>query len=272
MTIKRFVCSLLIILSACCAAVLAQTAPKTEVYRSGESLTYEAKFSKLILRGMDVADLSFTLENAPDSKNYLVKAGAQSKGTLIKLTGYKFNEDLQSTIHGENFSVLKTVKRDEQGDRVRESEAVFDYGDKRVTYTETNPKDPARPPLRVASPIESGTQDIVSGIYMIRRMPLAVGKTFELTISDSGLVYKIPVRVTARERQKSILGKDWCFRVEPEVFGRNRLIDRDGSMILWITDDARRIPVRSQISTDIGKIEIKLKQINYKPLVVTKTK
>ncbi|MCU1289858.1 MAG: hypothetical protein JWN60_2087, partial [Acidobacteria bacterium] len=47
---------------------------------------------------------------------------------------------------------------------------------------------------------------------------------FEVSISDSGLVYKIPVRVTARELQKTIYGKIWCFRVEPEVFGTNRLI------------------------------------------------
>lgn len=52
-----------------------------------------------------------------------------------------------------------------------------------------------------------------------------------------------------------------CFRIEPEVFGNNRLIEQEGSMILWITDDARRLPVRSQIKTDLGKLEVKLKKI-----------
>ena len=110
----------------------------------------------------------------------------------------------------------------------------------KLSYVETDPQDMARPPRKVATPIEENTQDLISGIYMMRSLPLAVGKTFELNVTDSGLVYKIPVRVTAREQQKSILGKTWCFRVEPEVFGANRLIEKEGSMIIWITDDARR--------------------------------
>jgi len=75
------------------------------------------------------------------------------------------------------------------------------------------------------------------------------------------LVYKIPVRVTARERQDSILGKVWCFRVEPEVFGAKRPIEDKGKMIIWLTDDTSRIPVRSQIQTSLGKIEVKLKKV-----------
>ncbi|MBA3632141.1 MAG: DUF3108 domain-containing protein [Acidobacteria bacterium] len=269
---KKLIYSLLIIFSVACVSIFAQISGKITPYKAGETLAYEGKFSKLLLRGIEVAVLSLTVENAPNSQNYLVKSEAKSQGTLAKLFGFDFQQDIQSTINGENFSVLKTIKRDEQGDRVRESEAVFDYRGEKVTYIETDPNDMARPPRRVASPIEKDTQDLITSIYLIRRLPLAVGKTFELNISDSGLVYKIPVRVTAREQKKSILGKTWCFRVEPEVFGKNRLIEQEGSLILWITDDARRLPVRAQIDFELGKIEVKLRQINYNPPVVAKAK
>lgn len=263
MAIKKLICSLLIILSVTCISIFAQTAPKPEFYRVGESLTYEGKFSKALLRGIEIANLNFTIENVPNSKNYLVKSEAKSKGTLIKLFRFKFYQTVQSTVDGEKFQILKTVKHDEQDNRVRDSQAVFDYQDKKVIYIETDPQDLARPPRKVAMPIEEDTQDLITGIYMLRSLPLAVGKTFELNITDSGLVYKIPVRVTAREQQKSILGRIWCFRVEPEVFGTNRLIEKDGSMIIWITDDSRRIPVRSQINTTIGRIEVRLKQMQF---------
>ena len=82
-----------------------------------------------------------------------------------------------------------------------------------------------------------------------------------MTVSDSGLVYKVPVKVTARERQKTEIGKVWCWRVEPQVFGPGRLIEREGSMIIWITDDARRIPVRSQVNSSIGRFEIKIQSV-----------
>ena len=269
---KKLIYSLLIIFSVAGIPIFAQSSAQIETFKTGESLIYEGKFSKLLLRGIDVADLNFTVENIPTTNNYLVNSEAKSKGSLIKLFGLKFNENIQSTVSGEHFSILKTVKRDEQGDRVRESEAVFDYTEKKVTYVETDPKDLTRPPRRVASPIERETQDLITGIYLLRRLPLAVGKSFDITVSDSGLVYKIPVRVAAREQQKSILGKKWCFRVEPEVFGKDRLIEKDGDMILWITDDSRRIPVRAQIDTDIGKVDVKLKQISYNPPVAAATK
>jgi hypothetical protein len=35
-------------------------------------------------------------------------------------------------------------------------------------------------------------------------------------------------------------------------------------MIIWITDDTRRIPVRGQINADIGRVEVKLKTVSYK--------
>ena len=263
MTIKKFICSFLIVFTVACSSIFAQNAPKVEFYKVGESLSYEGKFSKLLLRGIEVADLNFTVENVPNSKNYLVKSEATSKGTLIKLFRFKFYQTIESTVDGEKFQILKTIKHDEQGSRVRDSQAIFDYKDKKVIYVESDPQDVARPPRTVATPLEKDTQDLVTGIYMLRSLPLAVGKTFELNITDSGLVYKIPVRVTARERQKSILGKTWCFRVEPEVFGANRLIEKDGNMIIWITDDSRRIPVRSQINSTIGRIEVKLKQVQF---------
>ncbi|HSK71968.1 MAG TPA: DUF3108 domain-containing protein, partial [Pyrinomonadaceae bacterium] len=231
--------------------------------KAGESLTYEGKYLNSVLkifRGVDVAELHFTILQAPNSRNFQIKAEAKSKGSISNLFNFDFYQRIESTIDGNDHHILKTIKRDEQNNRVRDSEAVFDYENKKVIYTETDPKDPARAPRRIASPIEAGMQDIVSAVYMLRGLPLEVGKTFEITFSDSGMVYKVPVRVTARERQKSILGKVMCWRVEPEVFGTNRPIEQEGNMIIWITDDSRRIPVRAQVNSKVGRVEIKLKK------------
>ena len=114
-------------------------------------------------------------------------------------------------------------------------------------------------PRRIASGIEDQTQDVVSGIYALRLLPLAVGKQFDLTVSDSGLVYRVPVSVTGRELQRTAIGKVWCFKVEPDIFGHDRMIEGDGKMVIWITDDARRVPVRSVINTSVGKVDIRLK-------------
>jgi len=166
---------------------------------------------------------------------------------------------MQTSIDSDNFRAMRTVKHDVQKERVRDSEALFDYRQRRVTYIETDPREPMRPPRRIASEIDDVSHDLISGIYSLRLMPLTVGKTFRMSVSDSGLVYDIPVRITGREQQKTILGKLWCFRIEPEIFGPNRLIEREGGMTIWITDDARRLPIRSIVNSPYGRIDIRLK-------------
>lgn len=229
-------------------------------YRDGEKLVYEGKISKII-QGIDIADLTFGVKKTEDG-NFLVSTDAKSKGTLLKLFRFSFLQQYESTVDGKNLRVLKTVKQDVQKDRIRNSEAVFDYEDKKVTFTEVNPKEPMKAPRKIASDLKGDTQDLVSGLYLLRSLPLAVGKVFEITVSDSGLIYQVPVRVTAREVQKTVIGRVNCFRVEPEVFGNNRLIEQKGKMVIWITDDDRRIPVRSRINTEIGRVEVKLRSVS----------
>lgn len=260
---KHSIIYLLLILNFCCIAAGAQNLTDVQPFKTGESLTYEGKYNKAIFRGIAMADFFFTVQKAPNNRDFSVKAEAKSKGTLIKLLGYKFYQKYQTTVDGEKTRALKTFKRDEQGERVRESETVFDYKNNKVTYAEIDPNDAARQAYHTASPISGDTHDLVSAIYALRGLPLAVGKNFELFLSDSGLVYKIPVRVTARERQKTVLGKIWCFRLEPEIFGTKRLIEQKGNMVVWITDDARRLPVRAQIEANIGRIEVKLKEMKF---------
>jgi len=232
--------------------------PAVTPFVDGEQLAYEGKLSKII-QGIAVADLNFTLQKVPNSDDFLIKAEAKSKGSLLKLFRFSFLQELQSSVDADGFKVLRTVKHDVQKERVRNSEATFDYGERRVTYVETDPNEPMKPPRRIASEIDDVSHDLISGLYSLRLMPLVVGKSFRIAISDSGLVYDIPVRVTAREQQKSIFGKQWCFRIEPQVFGPNRMIEREGDMTIWITDDARRLPVRSVVNSPYGKIDIRLK-------------
>ncbi len=239
--------------------------PQSEIdgnpYNPGENLFYEGKYKTLGL-AFSIANFKFTVSKAKSNGDFFVKTEAESKGTLAKLFNFSFVQRFESTVDGKKLQILKTKKRDEQRKRIRESEADFDYLAKRVTYSETDPNDPSRPPRRVASSIEENTQDIISAVYLLRKMPLAVGKKFVLKVSDSGLVYDVPVSITEREQKKTILGKVWCWKVEPEIFGDGRFIERKGSLTIWITDDGRRIPVRAKVDTTMGNVEIKLKRIS----------
>lgn len=250
----------LVVLAVGAATYFAQS-PKERPFFAGETLTYEAKLSKII-SGIPVGDLTFTVENSDEPGKLMIRAEARSKGTLLKIAHYSFLYQYASNIDGRKFRIEHTDRKTTEKERVRNGVADFDYADRRVTYVETDPKEPMKPPRKIASDIEEQTQDVVSGVYALRMLPLAVGKKFDLTVSDSGLVYDVPVRVTARELQKTAIGRVWCYRVEPDIFGHGRMIEDKGTMAIWITDDARRIPVRSRIDIDFGKVEIRLKSVS----------
>jgi hypothetical protein len=107
--------------------------------------------------------------------------------------------------------------------------------------------------------------DVVSAIYFMRIQPLEVGKGFEIQISDSGRIYQLPVRVVERREMKTLLGRIGVVRVDADIFGEDRLIRGKGKFSIWLSDDARHIPVRADLTTDVGKFEIKLKKTSVMP-------
>lgn len=249
-------------------SVSGQSGPGARAF-VGETLVYEAKLNRIV-RGLSVAEMTMSTA-ARGEDGVSITAEAVSKGTLLRLFRFSFLQRYVSEMDGQ-FRITRTTKHDVQKQRVRDSEAIFDYSSGRVTYSETDPKDPMRPPRNIASPIGASMLDMVSGIYHLRMQPLAVGKRFDLEVSDSGLVYRVPVAVVAREMQNTAIGRVQCFRVEPEIFGTGRLIEQKGKMIVWYTDDERRIPVRSTIDSEVGKIDIKLNSHSKNGVKTMKTK
>ena len=108
-------------------------------------------------------------------------------------------------------------------------------------------------------------QDVLSAIYYLRTQPLAVGKTFELTVSDSGVVYQVPVRVVEQKRMKTALGRVETLRLEPEIFGPNRLLSGEGRFSIWLTNDSRRLPVSARIKLKYGTFDITLRRVVKNP-------
>ena len=243
----------------------------TRPFELGEELQFEAEFSRALLRKIDVADLKFratrTPLNAGDSKTskpyaLTLNADVSSKGFFARLFNLKFREQVESTVEPVTFTVQKTTILDEQGKRVRTTESTFDPSKGVMTWTSRDPNNPSAEPRHAVTDFTGQLQDVLSAIYFIRTQPLQVGKTFDVFIGDGGRVYTIPVKVVEKKRMKTILGRVDVFHVQPELFGPNRLIDDEkGEFSMWITDDARHIPVGGRVKTDYGTFDIKLKSI-----------
>lgn len=243
-------------------------------FEVAEELHFEAEFSKLMVRKLDVADLTFRASRTPveaaaaaESANaspyaLTFTADIASKGFFARLFNLKFRERVESTVEPISFTVQKTKILDEQGKRVRETQATFDRSKGKMTWTLRDPNNPSAEPRQKIADFSGQLQDVLSAIYFIRTQPLAVGKSFEIFIGDGGNVYKIPVKVVEKKRMRTVLGRVDVLRVNPELFGPGRLIDEEkGEFSIWVTADARHIPVGGRIKTDYGTFDIKLKKV-----------
>jgi hypothetical protein len=241
-------------------------------FELGEELHFQAEFSRALLRKLDVADLKFRATRTPvnetnsakDSKPYALtfSADVSSKGFFARLFNLKFHERVESTVEPITFTVQKTTILDEQGKRVRTTESTFDASKGRMIWTSRDPNNPSAEPRHAIAEFSGQLQDVLSAIYFIRTQPLEVGKTFEVFIGDGGKVYTIPVKVIEKKRMRTILGRGDVLKVNAELFGPQRLIDDEkGEFSIWITDDARHIPVGGRVKTDYGTFDIKLTRI-----------
>jgi hypothetical protein len=232
-----------------------------------EELLFTAEFSRSVLRSLDVAEFKLRATRTPgNDKGKLdtltLNADVYSKGFFTRLFNLKFREQVESTLDPSTFTIRKTTILDEQGKRVRSTETVFDRTKGKMTWTLRDPNNPASEPRTAEADFSGQLQDILSAIYFLRIVPLEVGKSFEIVIGDGGQIYRVPVKVIEKKKMKTALGRVDVMRVEPDLFGPDKLIDSEkGSFTLWLTADNRRIPVYSRIKTDYGTFEVKLKKI-----------
>lgn len=249
-------------------------------FAPSEQLVYEGEFTKLLLRGIDVAELRFKASRpaaaatnvaqvegdaqaAAAAPPLLLSTEVISKGFFSKLFGVNFHFRAETQVEPNAFYAMRSTKTDEQGKRLRTSETIFDQEAKRVEYTERDPNNAAQAPRVITAALEGPTQDIVSAVYFLRTLDLTPGRSFVIPISDSGRVYQVPATVVAeKKKMKSIVGKVAVVRIDVEIFGPGRPVEEGkGKMSIWVTDDERRIPIKARLSHDIGQLDITLKSI-----------
>ncbi|HYV24647.1 MAG TPA: DUF3108 domain-containing protein [Pyrinomonadaceae bacterium] len=257
--------SLAAYLVICSAAAVAQQAKVKDLpFARGEELIYQAEFSRALLRGVDVAEFRFNstsehiARGADDPIILHLTGDVVSKGLFPRIAGFKFHQHIESTADAEPFTTLRMMRSEEQGKRVRQIEGVFDHQARKATWIERQPNQRTTS-IDFTEPI----QDVLTAIYFLRTQTLEVGKSFEVLISDSGRVYRVPVNVAERKTMDTAVGRVKAIRVEPALFGDDALLHTRGQLSIWLTEDERHLAVRAQLKVEIGTFDIKLKRVTY---------
>ena len=108
--------------------------------------------------------------------------------------------------------------------------------------------------------VEPFTHDILSAFYFIRTQPLEVGKSFELAAVSGKKNYKLKVICHREETVEVPAGTFKTWVVEP-ILKEDGLFKAKGQLWIWITRDARRMPVKMQSKIPVGSIKAELVRI-----------
>jgi hypothetical protein len=107
-----------------------------------------------------------------------------------------------------------------------------------------------------------GVQDILSAFYFVRTLPLEPGEPARVVTHSSRKTYDLVVDVHGRETITVPAGTFDCIVVQPVIQGEG-LFQFEGDLTIWLTDDARRLPVLMKTKVKVGAIDASLK--SYRP-------
>lgn len=132
-------------------------------------------------------------------------------------------------------------------------ETIFEPERNRVTYINHLDKS------RYEHDTSGKLWDVISGFYYLRRQPLETGRSVYISMFDSNKFYNAEVKVVRREVVALEDGQEIStIIVEPRLKSEG-LFQKSGEMLVWLTDDERRMPVRMEAKIKIGRVTAKLK-------------
>jgi hypothetical protein len=213
-----------------------------------ETLYYSIEW-RLITAGK--AAVQWRRENAGWQANVHV----ESAGLVSKLFRVEdnYSANLNNALCAESTQLVA-----HEGGRVRETKIRFDASAKKAFYTERDPVKNAQ----VAShetEIPACVHDVAGGLFFLRTLNLEPGQSTGIEVSDGKKSVQAKVEAQAREDIKTPEGLFHTVRYEAYLFD-GVLYKRPAHLNIWLTDDARRLPVqiRVRMSITVGTITLLL--------------
>ena len=251
----RRVCGLLLVLLPLTLAVGGAQGP-SEPFTPGETLTYDVMWT--VFRAGEVTTTLGT-SGQGNHRSYEVTATARSEGFTSLL--FAVDNTYRATSNPQTLCSENIVKKISEGRRHKDTRIVFDYTRKLALLDERDLNQPSAPPKHAELDIPPCVEDVVTAFYYIRRQKLEVGHTLELPVNDGSKTQRVIVEVQAREKVQTPMGTFDALKVEPMVFGG--LLKRKGRMHIWLSDDARKLPLRIEARIAVGSITGTLRSVTY---------
>jgi len=177
-------------------------------------------------------------------RTWRIVSKTESNSFVSKI--YKVRDRAETAIDAESLFTRRFEKHLREGGYKHDSVVQFDQENRKALYHDGSSFDvPAR------------VHDVLSAFYYVRTRPLPDGGGFTIPAHDNRKSYDLEVKVLRRERIEVSAGTFDCVVVEP-ILKSEGIFKSKGRILVWLTDDARRMPVKVTSKVPIGSISVSL--------------
>jgi hypothetical protein len=163
---------------------------------------------------------------------------------------YKVEDRYESYLDIEGIFPWRFTQSVREGSYRREFSAWFDQV-KNVAYAE-----------KKQYPIPPNVHDAVSAFYFVRTLDYSKSRIGEKILLENffkDTTYSLAVKFLGHQRISVDAGTFNCIIVEP-LMKEGGLFKSEGRVIIWLTDDERKIPVKVSTKVVVGSIEAELRE------------
>lgn len=239
--------SLILLLFTGAKPVFSQTLPYVEesVFKPGEKLSYKLKYGFISAAEGTLKVEQTDVKFGGRPTYHLSAVGKTSAAFSVFYT--VFNQ-YHSYIDQKTFLPYFYTENIREGSYRREDQVTFNQKLHRITGEKGSFKS------------EEQTFDLLSAYYFARNLDLSgvkIGDSFKLTYFLHDEVSKLGITYLGKERIKTALGTLDCLKFSPEI-KPGRIFKKDSQLLLWVTDDGNRIPVKAEVEILVGSVTLEL--------------
>jgi hypothetical protein len=241
-------------LAASASAGVQRAVPRPEAavpFRAGETLTYDVSWSSVLVAGTATATV---VEKKPSSNStaYYVVAEGRPLPILAKL--YKLYYKMDTLVDSFTLLSQRGSLYSEEGAAHQLDSTRFDRATRRAFYERRH-----ETTANADFPVPANTQDGLAVLYALRTRSFRAGEGFTTPVADSGALYTVKVDVGAPAQVKVPLGEFAAWNLNASITdAQGRPVWKN--IAVWISNDARRLPVKLQAELPVGQFALALRE------------
>jgi len=214
----------------------------------------------------DLGKLSYYIEwrliHAGDAVLELHNSGGRMKLDSAGLVSTLFKVDDTYTVRYEQaFCATESQMDSKEGKRHRQTTVTYDRSQNRASWMERDVLDNNKVLRRAQVDIPHCVHDVLAGILSLRGLTLEPGQSTLAPMSDGRRSAQVKVDAQEREEVTTPSGTFKTIRYEANLMN-GVVYPRKGRVFVWISDDAKRIPVqiRLRLAFPIGTVTLQLQK------------